>query len=600
MRKLTQKAFFAAILTCTGLSFTSCKEQAPQEPKIYSSYQELPDPARDSVAQWTSTADGLNASFVTIDKKFDKSVEPKIGEIQNKAQIRGWQGERLSAQLLLWSTQDIKEIEFKISDFQAPSHSLPASIAQIRFVRYVMTDEFADGCGFRKPEDFKESLTPDVLDNITCMNLDANTVRPVWVSVAIPHGTPAGKYTATIEVLSETSKTKTFNLEVEVQNADLPEPSTWTYHLDFWQHPAAVARTENLEMWSDAHFEALKPVMKMLADAGQKVITATLNKDPWNHQCYDAYEDMITWTKNSDGSWTYDYTVFDRWINLMLDLGINKMINCYSVVPWNNELHYKDAATGELVNVQANPGSDIFNDIWHHFFVDFKKHLTEKGWLEITNVAMDERTPEEMAATIEMLQKEAPELGISYADNQKSYKKYPFVKDISIAAGASFDLADIIDRRERGLTTTYYVCCSDAFPNMFTFSESPESVYAGWYALASGFDGLLRWAYNSWVENPLTDSRFRTWPAGDTYIVYPEARSSIRFERLVEGIQDVEKIKILRSKLKQSDSDKAKELLDELNNTLDKFKTIKPEENYIDMLNQGKDLLYRITTELNK
>ena len=51
--------------------------------------------------------------------------------------------------------------------------------------------------------------------------------------------------------------------------------------------------------------------------------------------------------------------------------------------------------------------------------------ITEKGWLEITNVAMDERTPEEMAATIEMLQKEAPELGISYADNQKSYKKYP-------------------------------------------------------------------------------------------------------------------------------------------------------------------------------
>lgn len=51
-----------------------------------------------------------------------------------------------------------------------------------------------------------------------------------------------------------------------------------------------------LALWSDAHFDALRPLVRMLADAGQKVVTATLNKDPWNHQCFDAYEDMIRWT----------------------------------------------------------------------------------------------------------------------------------------------------------------------------------------------------------------------------------------------------------------------------------------------------------------
>ena len=35
-------------------------------------------------------------------------------------------------------------------------------------------------------------------------------------------------------------------------------------------------------------FERMRPTMRQLADAGQKVITATLNKDPWNNQCYDA------------------------------------------------------------------------------------------------------------------------------------------------------------------------------------------------------------------------------------------------------------------------------------------------------------------------
>jgi len=75
-------------------------------------------------------------------------------------------------------------------------------------------------------------------------------------------------------------------LAVEVTGRTLPAPSEWRYHLDLWQHPAAVARVEGTEMWSDAHFEALRPVMKPLADAGQKVVTATLNKDPWNNQCY--------------------------------------------------------------------------------------------------------------------------------------------------------------------------------------------------------------------------------------------------------------------------------------------------------------------------
>ena len=36
---------------------------------------------------------------------------------------------------------------------------------------------------------------------------------------------------------------------------------------------------------------------------------------------------------------------------------------------------------------------------------------------------------------------------------------------------------------------------------------------------------------------------------GDTYFVYPDGRSSIRYERLLEGIQLSEKIRLLRADL---------------------------------------------------
>ena len=103
-----------------------------------------------------------------------------------------------------------------------------------------------------------------------------------------------------------------------------------------------------------------------------------------------------------------------------------------------------------------------------------------------------------------------------------------------------------------------------------------------------GYSGYLRWAYNSWVANQLTDSRFRTWPAGDCFLVYPGG-SSIRMERLVEGIQAYEKIQILRSELKGKK-------LEALENELRRFAPVNMEEsvNAADEVNHARQVLLRL------
>lgn len=87
---------------------------------------------------------------------------------------------------------------------------------------------------------------------------------------------------------------------------------------------------------------------------------------------------------------------------------------------------------------------------------------------------------------------------------------------------------------------------------MFTFSPPAEAAWHAWYAAAADFDGYLRWAYNSWVKEPLRDSRFRAFGGGDCFQVYPGGRSSVRMERLIEGIQDFEKVRILREEFKEN------------------------------------------------
>ena len=106
-------------------------------------------------------------------------------------------------------------------------------------------------------------------------------------------------------------------LKLNVTGRTMPELAARRFYIDFWQHPAAVARVEGCRLWSDEHFSLLEKYMRPLADLGQRTVTATLNKDPWNHQCYDLHEDMILWTRDIDGTWSYDYTVFDRWVELM-------------------------------------------------------------------------------------------------------------------------------------------------------------------------------------------------------------------------------------------------------------------------------------------
>ncbi len=513
-------------------------------------FREADDPTADTLADWSAVTPGLHAAWGSIDRRYPRSVAPEAADSTGPVcRLTAWRGERISAQLLLWNADSIGGMTCRPGKFRSDRAILPAEIARTRFVRYVITDTFGPGCGYRKDGDFPISLAADMLDTLGRFDLEARTTRPVWLTIDVPADAPAGRYRSQIEISGSGTQRLKLPLELHVQNRTLPAPAAWSYHLDLWQHPAAVARVEGCERWSDTHFGHLRPLVRLLADAGQKVVTATLNKDPWNHQCFDAYDDMIRWTRYGDGSWEYDYTVFDRWVELCMDEGITQQINCYSLLPWNNELHYYDAVAEQWTDVVADPGTPVFTELWTPFLQDFKAHLEAKGWLAKCCIAMDERSPETMDEAIRLLRAVAPELGIALADNHASYKRYPNLTDVCVQIDCRVTEEDFARRRANGFVTTYYICCSSEFPNTFTFSQPWEAVYMAWFAAANGYDGMLRWAYNSWPSDPVRDSRFTAWPAGDTYIVYPGARSSIRFERLREGIQDYEKIRILRAEL---------------------------------------------------
>ena len=575
------------LLICLALNLAiGCKQQ--QKITVSETYLEPVDPSPLKTQYWSSVTPNLKASIVSINKRFTKSEIPQ-GNTSSWSE-NAWKGERISSQMVLWSTDSITNVSAQFSDFKSENGEiLNSDIATARFVKYVITDEFARGCGYRKPEDFASSLAADALDNVSSFAIIANEARPLWLTFNVPSTAKPGTYKSTLTLNIEGQKKQTFSYTITIINKTLPKASEWKFHLDLWQNPYAVARFNNVQPWSTEHWDLLKPIMKRLANAGQKVITVSLNKRPWGGQTFDQFEAMIDWRKKKDGTWEYDFTIFDNWVQFMMDLGIKNQISCYSMVPWGNEFYYFDEIENKEVKIKAVPGSKEYTNLWVPFLSQFKKHLQKKGWNNITQMAMDERDPKEMKAMFKLLNDYAPEFGASFADNHKSYKLYPNkLKDLSVAFGATIDEDDLKLRKTNGYVSTHYVCCSDKFPNTFTFSPPAEGVFIGWYSIAANFDGFLRWAYNSWVENPLQDSRFRAWPAGDTYLVYPNNRSSIRFETLREGIQDAEKIRILRDDFTKRNMTKELNLL---NKTVAKFNITKKPDNLEELLFEAKNTL---------
>lgn len=464
-----------------------------------------------------------------------------------------WRGEKVFAQAVISSDTELEDVTLSVSDLSNGKSGIKSGNISVQFVSFVVSDLLDTTkygqCGQRQDKsEWGEVLVADVLDLKESMNIPAGRKQPVWMTVNVPSNAKPGKYRGKLTVSSSNAKSRSLPVELIVSDHILPPDSDWTFHLDLWQNPYSVARYENVPLWSDAHFEAMRPVMKMLADAGQKSVTTTIMNRPWNGQTEDAFGSMVTNIRRIDGTWLYDYTIFDRWVEFMFSLGIDKQINCYSMIPWALEFDYYDQATSSNTTIQATPGSQEYNEYWGSFIADFARHLKSKGWFEKTMIAMDERPMESMQAVLSLIRNIEPGFKISLAGNYHEPINYE-IADFSegFAPKKEFPESAKAKRKELGLTTTIYTCCAEAHPNMFVISDPDEAAWLGWFAQAEGYDGYLRWAYNSWTLDPLTDTRFRTWPAGDCFVVYPGGRGSVRFSKLVEGIQDFEKVRILRA-----------------------------------------------------
>lgn len=519
-----------------------------------------------SLQAQTTGGKGLQVSWASKDVHYAQTERP-VMRAKSDTLIKAWRGERVGVEAVVYAAQKQGALQVRLTPWRKGGATIAASQGEARFINYVTTDNF-QYCGYH-PNNLTPYQVADVIDLDVPQTAEEGTTHPVWCTLEVPADADAGVYSTRLEVTdAQTHKVlKRLNLKIEVNARTLPSPAEQKFHVDFWQQPYAVSRYNDVPRWSQAHLDALRPYLKLLARSGQKVVSAILFYEPWGDQSHDKFSAMVRTTRTKSGEWQYDYTVFDQWVKLCEECGISEQINCFSMVPWDMSFRYYDEAQGKEVDLKTTTSSAEYKALWTAFLKSFAAHLKQQGWYDKTCIAMDERGLNNMLDAYRVAQEAVPGIKMALAGTHHK-ELVDKLYDYCIGFGEHFTDDELAARKARGWKSTTYTCCSNTEPNLFSNSLPAEAAYLPVFCVANKFEGYLHWSWMNWADNPLTDTRFRLFAPGDTYLIYPGPRSSVRYERFIEGVAMAEKVRILREEYAAKGNNAA---LDALNKQVEAF-----------------------------
>jgi hypothetical protein len=488
----------------------------------------------------------LNVSFENNFVRYKKG-QAYSGQPQNTWSDTAWKNDRIHKQIIVWSTNDINQLSYQISDLVATGNVIDKNNIQLRCAGYAYGDNNAVTCGSAISRGNLQIADALLAQPVTAINASEPSI--MWVTINVPKNAVAGTYSGTITIKSGNQQLSVLNIKVLVVNKTLPDPADWAFHLDIWQFPFQYLSLctdisgNKILPFSTAHFNLIQPFYQLLANAGQKCIS-TYIKDG----AFLPGQTMVQWIKNTDGTWSFDFTNFDAYVTHLMAWGINKQINAYSLAGWNTQTGYYDAASQKNKTMELATTSPDYSITWNSFLNAFKAHLDTKGWFDKTVLYMDEVPDEQMTTIINVI-----------SNNNRNWKIGLAGKGLTTAnENALYEYATIwgYKRKSSNAVATFYTSCSQLQPNSFlTMQNNPaELTFLPLYAAANGMNGYTRWAYDYWTLPDPFDIRDGNNAAGDYNLIYRSNNSqnaqpiaSIRWELLRQGVQDYEKISLLNS-----------------------------------------------------
>ena len=228
-------------------------------------------------------------------------------------------------------------------------------------------------------------------------------MAPLWFTVRVPKDAEPGVYEGEVTVAAEGLPPTDVPLRVSVSAWTMPDPRDFRVHNFAHHSEEAVALHYGVPLWSDKHFELMGKSLALMAEAGSRQVYANLTVEYFGNRFMPSNaESLVRWIKQPDGSYKHDFTVFDKYLDMIAKYvgePFPLQLNCWGTKgrgkrrdsrvvragAASSGVSLLDPATGKMECMpQPTLGTEESYQFWRPVFDEILKKLKARGWLKAT------------------------------------------------------------------------------------------------------------------------------------------------------------------------------------------------------------------------
>jgi len=258
---------------------------------------------------------GLRAWNFPADVEVDPSYYGDPNEALQPVRLRGLKNGSYSGQIVVSSTDPIKNLKVEVTELKGTAGVIPASAITIAYPR--LADGFRGsnlkGTGGWTLYDILEPTAPkEIVKTPWSFGRTFPPMQPVWLSIRVPRSARAGEYRGTVTVTAEGEKHIATSLVMEVVGDwTLPDTTAFSNYVSFLECPDAIAAYYKVAMWSEGHWKLLDKVFEVLGQVGTKDLFIPLVAK--THLGNRAA--MVRWVRQADGTYRADTSIAERYLD---------------------------------------------------------------------------------------------------------------------------------------------------------------------------------------------------------------------------------------------------------------------------------------------
>ncbi len=339
--------------------------------------------------------------------------------------VVGARNGRFSGQVVVSSTEALKNLKVEVSKLEHEDGKFSLPPTRIRYPRAELVEgggKTVTGEKSRLPSYRFDALLETLPSVVEVKHLTLSrgkqwegeapwlgAVQPIWLTVSVPGNAPAGRYGGNLTVTANGSDPVTVPVEVRVHGFRLPDVKELRTWVDFVEAPENLAVKYNIPLWSEEHWSLVRKSMGFLAEVHNKTLYVPLicRTNHGNSQS------MVRWVRKGDGSYDYDFSLMERYLDIAREAGLEPEVVCFQV--WDYHIGrdtwwkigtgmYSQTTVNEpqqipvtLLDLQTHEteelkgpkyGSPEAEDFWRPVAAGVLKRVNRQGWGEAITLGL--------------------------------------------------------------------------------------------------------------------------------------------------------------------------------------------------------------------